>query len=95
MLSCSWCLLLFPTLTLHMHLWLHHADMRADVQQIFMKTPHDKQVMMFSATLSKDVRPTCKRFMQDVRSPLPPQLCRAIAITTRGTAVSSHTPVMV
>ena len=29
-------------------------------------TPHEKQVMMFSATLSKDVRPVCKKFMQDV-----------------------------
>jgi uncharacterized protein (DUF305 family) len=53
------------------------ADMRADVQQIFMKTPHEKQVMMFSATLSKDVRPTCKRFMQDVISS--PQPTRATA----------------
>lgn len=31
-------------------------------------TPHDKQVMMFSATLSKEIRPVCKRFMQDVMS---------------------------
>jgi len=29
-------------------------------------TPHDKQVMMFSATLSKEIRPVCKRFMQEV-----------------------------
>lgn len=29
-------------------------------------TPHDKQVMMFSATLSKEIRPVCKKFMQDV-----------------------------
>lgn len=41
--------------------------MRADVQEIFKMTPHDKQVMMFSATLSKDIRPVCKKFMQDVR----------------------------
>ncbi len=41
-------------------------DMRADVQEIFKMTPHDKQVMMFSATLSKEVRPVCKKFMQDV-----------------------------
>lgn len=41
--------------------------MRADVQEIFKMTPHDKQVMMFSATLSKDIRPICKKFMQDVR----------------------------
>jgi hypothetical protein len=40
--------------------------MRRDVQEIFRSTPHEKQVMMFSATLSKDVRPVCKKFMQDV-----------------------------
>ena len=42
------------------------ADMRRDVQEIFRSTPHEKQVMMFSATLSKDIRPVCKKFMQDV-----------------------------
>ncbi|CAL5372534.1 unnamed protein product [Camellia sinensis] len=31
-----------------------------DVQEIFKMTPHDKQVMMFSATLSKEIRPVCK-----------------------------------
>ena len=36
------------------------------MQTIFKMTPHDKQVMMFSATLSKDIRPVCKKFMQDV-----------------------------
>jgi len=44
---------------------LEQLDMRADVQEIFKMTPHDKQVMMFSATLSKDIRPVCKKFMQD------------------------------
>ncbi|XP_028065883.1 uncharacterized protein LOC114268855 isoform X1 [Camellia sinensis] len=39
--------------------------MRRDVQEIFKMTPHDKQVMMFSATLSKEIRPVCKKFMQD------------------------------
>lgn len=45
--------------------------MRRDVQEIFRATPHEKQVMMFSATLGKDIRPVCKKFMQDVsfRSP--------------------------
>ncbi|EGW15057.1 Spliceosome RNA helicase BAT1 [Cricetulus griseus] len=28
-------------------------------------TPHEKQVMMFSATLSKEIRPVCRKFMQD------------------------------
>ncbi|XP_050337563.1 ATP-dependent RNA helicase WM6-like [Bactrocera neohumeralis] len=44
---------------------LEHIDMRRDVQEIFRSTPHAKQVMMFSATLSKDIRPVCKKFMQD------------------------------
>lgn len=38
--------------------------MRKDVQAIFRATPHEKQVMMFSATLSKDVRPVCRKFTQ-------------------------------
>lgn len=42
------------------------ADMRRDVQEIYRNTPHGKQVMMFSATLSKEIRPVCKKFMQDV-----------------------------
>jgi len=44
---------------------LEALDMRRDVQDIFRLTPHEKQVMMFSATLSKEVRPVCKKFMQD------------------------------
>lgn len=44
--------------------------MRRDVQEIFRMTPRTKQVMMFSATLSKEIRPTCKKFMQNVRLPL-------------------------
>jgi superfamily II DNA/RNA helicase len=42
--------------------------MRRDVQNIFVKTPHDKQVMMFSATLNKEVREVCKKFMHKVRA---------------------------
>ncbi|KAF9205657.1 Suppressor of the cold-sensitive snRNP biogenesis mutant brr1-1 [Podila verticillata] len=44
---------------------LDQIDMRRDVQEIFKSTPHHKQVMMFSATLSKEVRQVCKRFMQN------------------------------
>lgn len=43
---------------------LDQLDMRADVQSIFYKTPHDKQVMMFSATL-KDCKETARKFMQE------------------------------
>ena len=39
--------------------------MRRDVQDIFRATPTQKQVMMFSATLSQEVRPICKKFMQN------------------------------
>jgi ATP-dependent RNA helicase UAP56/SUB2 len=42
---------------------LEQLDMRRDVQEIFRMTPHHKQVMMFSATLSKEIRVTCKKFM--------------------------------
>ncbi|GAB5571588.1 spliceosome RNA helicase DDX39B [Prionailurus iriomotensis] len=41
---------------------LEQLDMRRDVQEIFRMTPHEKQVMMFSATLSKEI---CRKFMQD------------------------------
>src|ERR1700722_5588598 len=40
--------------------------MRRDVQEIFRATPHHKQVMMFSATLGKEIRATCKKFMANV-----------------------------
>ena len=46
---------------------LESIDMRRDIQQIFRSTPHTKQVMMFSATLSKEIRPICREFCQDVR----------------------------
>jgi len=44
---------------------LESLDMRRDIQEIFRMTPHEKQVMMFSATLSKEIRPVCKKFCQD------------------------------
>mmetsp|Transcript_39533 Transcript_39533/g.71188 ORF Transcript_39533/g.71188 Transcript_39533/m.71188 type:complete len:420 (-) Transcript_39533:89-1348(-) len=44
---------------------IDQLDIRRDVQQVFIKTPKKKQVMMFSATLSKDTREICKKFMRD------------------------------
>ncbi|KAE8307187.1 P-loop containing nucleoside triphosphate hydrolase protein [Aspergillus transmontanensis] len=44
---------------------LDQIDMRRDVQEIFRATPADKQVMMFSATLSQEIRPVCKKFMRN------------------------------
>jgi len=43
---------------------LEELDMRRDLQDIFKKTPVQKQVMMFSATLSETVKPVCKKFCQ-------------------------------
>jgi len=43
---------------------LDSLDMRKDVQSIFKMTPHEKQVMMFSATLNKEMRPVCRKFTQ-------------------------------
>jgi len=43
---------------------LEQLDMRKDIQEIFRATPHEKQVMMFSATLSKEIRPVCRKFTQ-------------------------------
>ena len=48
------------------------ADMRKDIQEIFRSTPHQKQVMMFTATMSKEIRPVCKKFCQDVNNHTPP-----------------------
>ncbi|XP_036191414.1 ATP-dependent RNA helicase DDX39A-like [Myotis myotis] len=44
---------------------LEQLDMRRDVQEIFRRTPREKQCMMFSATLSKEIRPVCRKFLQD------------------------------
>jgi ATP-dependent RNA helicase UAP56/SUB2 len=44
---------------------LEHLEFRRDIQSIFKLTPHNKQVMMFSATLPPDIRSVCKRFMHN------------------------------
>jgi ATP-dependent RNA helicase UAP56/SUB2 len=44
---------------------LEKLDMRGDVQKIFMATPRKKQVMMFSATMSPEVRAVAKKFMNN------------------------------
>ncbi|KRX09329.1 P-loop containing nucleoside triphosphate hydrolase [Pseudocohnilembus persalinus] len=35
------------------------------ITQIFIETPRDKQVMMFSGTLPKEIRPKCMKFLQN------------------------------
>ena len=44
---------------------LDQLDMCQDVQEIFRMTSREKQVIMFSATLSKAIQPVCLKFMQD------------------------------
>merc|ERR1711971_461966 len=44
---------------------LEKLDMRRDIQQIFLETPKKKQVMVYSATMTPDIRGLCKKFMQD------------------------------
>merc|ERR1712029_1086040 len=44
---------------------LEKLDMRRDIQQIFLETPKKKQVMMYSATMTPDIRAVCKKFMSD------------------------------
>lgn len=40
--------------------------MREDIQKIFMKTNLEKQVMMFSATMSEKTVAICEKFMRNV-----------------------------
>lgn len=44
---------------------LSSARMRADIQDIFTKTPHQKQVMLFSATMPEEIKNDCKKFLQN------------------------------
>lgn len=44
---------------------LDETDMRAQVQKIFMAGKSQRQVMMFSATLSEQTKQVCKMFMKD------------------------------
>jgi ATP-dependent RNA helicase UAP56/SUB2 len=42
---------------------LSDNSMRYDIQRIFLQTPRDKQVMMFTATLNKETKDICLKFM--------------------------------
>lgn len=43
---------------------LEKLDMRGTVQEIFRETLREKQIMMFTATLSDEICTVCKKFMQ-------------------------------
>jgi ATP-dependent RNA helicase UAP56/SUB2 len=44
---------------------LGNPKMRQDIQDVFIRTPHSKQVMMFSATMPESIKADCKKFMQN------------------------------
>lgn len=44
---------------------LEDVKMRRDVQTAFLKTPKEKQVMMFSATMTEELRNVAKKFMSN------------------------------
>lgn len=45
---------------------LENLDMRSDVQEIFVKTPPKKQMMMFTATLNEKIKEVALKFMKEV-----------------------------
>lgn len=47
---------------------LEKADMRQDVQEIFYKTPKNKQTMCFSATMPAEIKGTVMKFVRNVSS---------------------------
>lgn len=44
---------------------LDESDMRAQVQQIFMRGNNNRQVMMFSATMSSKTKDICRMYMKN------------------------------
>jgi len=45
---------------------LQEVDIRKDVQKVFIQTPREKQVMMYSSsTLSEETKAVCRKFCQD------------------------------
>eukprot|EP00485_Elphidium_margaritaceum_P002301 CAMPEP_0202686510 /NCGR_PEP_ID=MMETSP1385-20130828/2263_1 /ASSEMBLY_ACC=CAM_ASM_000861 /TAXON_ID=933848 /ORGANISM="Elphidium margaritaceum" /LENGTH=440 /DNA_ID=CAMNT_0049341095 /DNA_START=150 /DNA_END=1472 /DNA_ORIENTATION=+ len=46
---------------------LDQVDMRRQVQDIFKRTPHSKQVMMFSATIGEQSKSVCRKFTKNAQ----------------------------
>jgi ATP-dependent RNA helicase UAP56/SUB2 len=62
---------------------LQDVRMRRDVQTVFLATPKDKQVMMFSATMSPELREIAKKFM---KSPVEISVDQQAKLTLHGLA---------
>ena len=41
---------------------------RRDIHNVFINTPYDKQVMMFTATLPAEAKATCLKYMNNVNN---------------------------
>ena len=44
------------------------VESRRAIQEVFRSTPIDKQVMMFTATLSPQAKAVCMKYMQNVNT---------------------------
>lgn len=42
---------------------LQNVEMRNDIFSVFLKTPPNKQVMMFSGTMSDESKTRCRKFL--------------------------------
>lgn len=45
-----------------------NPKMRSDIQEVFMKTKHNKQVMMFSATMPEEIKKGTVAKIQTVKN---------------------------
>lgn len=45
-----------------------NQKMRSDIQDVFIKTPYHKQVMMFSATMPEEIKKSTLFFMKVVKN---------------------------
>ncbi len=62
---------------------LEDVRMRRDVQTVFLATPKEKQVMMFSATMSPELKEIAKKFM---KSPVEVSVDQQAKLTLHGLA---------
>ena len=47
---------------------IENLEMRQDVQNVYIQTPWEKQVMMFSATMNKEIKTVSRKFMRKHRT---------------------------
>ena len=66
---------------------VHDGDsMQRAMQEVFTKTPRNKQVLMFTATLSPSARQTCRKYTNNVGLSPSPRWCQRTRVFTRRVA---------